>query len=75
MRPQPRLAVYAGIALLTLGGAARAASRIEKNLKLDPGGKFALESNGGDVIVTGRGSGRSPQAELPRVAKAVSDAF
>lgn len=54
MRPQPRLAVYAGIALLALGGAARASSRIEKNLKLDPGGKFDLESNGGDVIVTGR---------------------
>jgi DUF4097 and DUF4098 domain-containing protein YvlB len=46
--------VFAGIALLALGVAARADSRIERNLKLDPGGKFILESSGGDVVVTGR---------------------
>lgn len=54
MKPLRCFAIFATIALLALAGTARAGSRIEKNLKLDPGGKFVLESNGGDVIVTGR---------------------
>jgi hypothetical protein len=48
-----RVVFCAGMALLALGVCARADSRIEKKLKLEPGGKFFLESSGGDVIVKG----------------------
>lgn len=53
MRNKLYLVVCAGMALLALGAFARADSRIEKKLKLEPGGKFFLESSGGDVIVKG----------------------
>ena len=47
---------FAGLALLALAVAAPRAgadSRIEKNLKLDPGGKFVLDSDAGSVTLTG----------------------
>jgi hypothetical protein len=53
MNWQHRLTFYSAIVLLTLGAVARADSRIEKNLKLEPGGKFVLEASGGDATVTG----------------------
>jgi hypothetical protein len=39
-------------ALLSLG-TAQASSRIEKNLKLDPGGTLDMDTGGGDIVVTG----------------------
>ena len=39
--------------LLSLAGSAQASSRIEKNLKLDPGGTLDMDTGGGDIIVTG----------------------
>jgi hypothetical protein len=48
-----RVVFCAVMALLAVGVFARADSRIEKKLKLEPGGKFFLESSGGDVIVKG----------------------
>jgi hypothetical protein len=44
------LAVFAIAGLVTLAGAE---SRIEKNLKLEPNGRFLLESDGGSVTLTG----------------------
>lgn len=46
--------LLAGLAALALGVAARAETRIEKNLKLEPNGRFVLESDAGSVTVTGR---------------------
>ncbi len=53
MRRQ-RAVLLAGLAALALGVAARAETRIEKNLKLEPNGRFVLESDSGSVTVTGR---------------------
>ena len=39
--------------LLSLAGSVRAGSRIEKNLKLEPGGTLYLDTSGGDVEVRG----------------------
>ena len=39
--------------LLSLAGSAQASSRIEKNLKLDPGGSLYMDTGGGDIEVTG----------------------
>lgn len=41
------------LALLVAAPLARADSRIEKTLKLDPGGRFVLESDAGSVTLTG----------------------
>jgi hypothetical protein len=43
----------AAVALLAVCGSAQAASRIEKNLKLESGGRFILSSSGGDVTLSG----------------------
>jgi DUF4097 and DUF4098 domain-containing protein YvlB len=40
--------------LLAAGSRAYSQSRLEKDLKLDPGGKLVVEASAGDVIVTGR---------------------
>lgn len=51
-----RLGTWGGlvVALLVSGAvSASADSRIEKNLKLDPGGKFILDSDAGSVTLTG----------------------
>ncbi|MBZ5562833.1 MAG: DUF4097 domain-containing protein [Acidobacteriia bacterium] len=53
MRRQ-RVVLLAGLAALALGVAARAETRIEKDLKLEPNGRFVLESDSGSVTVTGR---------------------
>lgn len=53
MRKTLCLTFCTGMVLLLLGAVARAGSRIEKKLKLEPGGKFYLESSGGDVIIRG----------------------
>jgi len=39
--------------LLSLAGSALAGDRIEKNLKLDPGGTLSMDTGGGDIIVRG----------------------
>lgn len=52
MRSVVRTAVLAATALLALSAVA-AESRIEKNLKLAPGGRFVLDSHSGSVEVTG----------------------
>src|SRR5215472_782014 len=41
------------IAVLALAIPAWAGSRIEKNLALEPGGRFILDSDGGSVTITG----------------------
>jgi len=56
MRKSLCLTFCVGTVLLALGAAARAESRIEKKLKLEPGGRLYLESSGGDVIVRGGSS-------------------
>lgn len=53
MRNKLGLILYTGMAVLAIAVFARADSRIEKKLKLEPGGRFFLESSGGDVIVRG----------------------
>jgi len=56
MRRSLGLTFCTGMVLLVLGVAARADSRIEKKLKLEPGGRLFLESSGGDVTVRGGSS-------------------
>jgi DUF4097 and DUF4098 domain-containing protein YvlB len=48
-----RCAGLALLAVLVAAPGARADSRIEKNLKLDPGGKFVLDSDAGSVTLMG----------------------
>jgi len=69
-----RVVFCAGMALLALGVFARADSRIEKRLKLEPGGKFSLESSGGDVIVRG-GSSSGAQVVITANRSDLSDLF
>jgi len=69
-----RVVFCAGMALLTLGVFARADSRIEKKLKLEPGGKFFLESSGGDVIVKG-GSSSGAQVVVTSNRSDLSELF
>ena len=40
--------------LLTAGSLAYSQSRIDKNLKLDPGGRLVVEASASDIFVTGR---------------------
>ena len=53
MRKVHGLAVLTGIALIALATPLRAEFRLEKNLKLDPGGRFVLDSDAGSVTVMG----------------------
>ncbi len=55
MRRNPALAVLAGIAVLLLATPipTLAEYRVEKNLRLDPGGIFVLDSGEGSVTITG----------------------
>lgn len=39
--------------LLSLAGSVQASTRIEKNLKLDPGGTLDMDTGGGDITVSG----------------------
>src|SRR5208282_5206946 len=45
--------LVAALSLLAMASPAVAESRIEKNLELQPGGRFTLESEVGSVTVTG----------------------
>jgi len=47
------LLLLAAAACLSLAASARAEFRLEKNLKLDPGGRFVLDADAGSVSVTG----------------------
>jgi hypothetical protein len=55
MERNRRIAIWAGSAalLLAVAAVARADYRVEKSLKLAPGGQFVLESDAGGVSVTG----------------------
>ena len=53
MKKRNVLPVLAGIILLALSIPARGEFRMEKNLKLDPGGRFVLDSDAGSVTVNG----------------------
>jgi hypothetical protein len=53
MRKHWLLPLFAGVAILALGSSALAESRIEKSLKLQPKGRFELDSDEGSVTVTG----------------------
>lgn len=53
IRKHRGLPVLAAMVFLALGSPARAEFRMEKNLKLEPGGRFVLDSDSGSVSVTG----------------------
>lgn len=53
MRKRCESLLLTGIVFLALGSTARAEFRLEKELKLDPGGRFVLESDSGSARVTG----------------------
>lgn len=53
MRKYRGLLVLTAILFLAAGSPVRAEFRVEKNLKLDPGGRFVLDSDAGSVTVTG----------------------
>jgi hypothetical protein len=61
MRKRWLLPLFAGAAILALGSSALAESRIEKSLKLQPKGRFELDSDQGSVTVTG---GAAPGARV-----------